>query len=224
MAVRLRLVSPLPAGPAPGLTVAPVPAVVLSLMAAAMPWTAGPATAQEMLREISVTSPIMRRTGTPSGNADPAGLPGHETYGPVTRVDAAELARSTGATLGGVLFGKPGITGSSFAPGAGRPIIRGLDNFRVRIQEGGIASMDVSDLGEDHAMPVDPLAAQRIEVVRGPATLRYGSQAIGGVVNVTNDRIPDTVVPGVRVETKTAVSWSTKAAKPACCSTPATAR
>lgn len=185
------------------LTVAPVPAAVLTLlMASAMPWTASPATAQEVLPEISVTSPIVRR----SGDADPTGLPVHETYVPVTVVNAAEIARSTGATLGDVLFGKPGITGSSFAPGASRPIIRGLDNFRVRIQEGGIASMDVSDLGEDHAVPVDPMTAQQIEVVRGPATLRYGSQAIGGVVNVTNNRIPDTVVPGVRIETKGAIS------------------
>ncbi|MDB5598526.1 MAG: hypothetical protein JWN71_570 [Xanthobacteraceae bacterium] len=197
----------LPAFLAVTLTVAPVPAAVLPLlMASAMPWTANTAYAQERLPEISVTSPIVRRLDMVPGEADLTGLPVHETYVPVTVVNAAELARSTGATLGDVLFSKPGITGSTFAPGASRPIIRGLDNFRVRIQEGGIASMDVSDLGEDHAVPIDPLAATQIEVVRGPATLRYGSQAIGGVVNVTNNRIPDTVVPGVRVETKAAVT------------------
>ena len=69
--------------------------------------------------------------------------------------------------------------------------MRGLDTYRVRIQENGIGSSGVSELGEDHAVPLDPLAAERIEVVRGPATLRWGSQAIGGVVNATNNRIPD---------------------------------
>ena len=69
--------------------------------------------------------------------------------------------------------------------------MRGLDTYRVRIQENGIGASGVSELGEDHAVPLDPLAAERIEVVRGPATLRWGSQAIGGVVNATNNRIPD---------------------------------
>src|SRR5690606_33884914 len=91
---------------------------------------------------------------------------------------------------------KPGITSSGFAPGsASRPIIRGLDNYRVRIQENGIGSSGVSELGEDHGVPIDPLAAQTVEVIRGPATLRYGSQAIGGVVNAENNRIP-TSIPG----------------------------
>ena len=69
--------------------------------------------------------------------------------------------------------------------------MRGLDTYRVRVQENGIGSSGVSELGEDHAVPLDPLAAERVEVVRGPATLRWGSQAIGGVVNATNNRIPD---------------------------------
>src|SRR5262249_27873687 len=97
---------------------------------------------------------------------------------------------------------------STFAPGASRPIVRGLDNYRVRIQENGLATNDVSDLSEDHAPPIDPLAAKQVEVIRGPATLRWGSQAIGGVVHVTNDRIPDTLGPGpgVTVGTPTAAS------------------
>ena len=106
-------------------------------------------------------------------------------------VNREEIQRNGGATLGDLLFGKPGVTGSSFAPGAAsRPIVRGLDTYRVRIQENGIGSSGVSELGEDHAVPLDPLAAERVEVVRGPATLRWGSQAIGGVVNATNNRIP----------------------------------
>jgi iron complex outermembrane receptor protein len=114
-----------------------------------------------------------------------------DQFATVTVVTNEELRRSPGATLGDVLFAKPGVTGSSFAPGAAsRPIVRGLDNYRVRIQENGISNSGVSELGEDHAVPLDPVAASQVEVVRGPATLRWGSQAIGGVVNVENNRIP----------------------------------
>jgi iron complex outermembrane receptor protein len=115
-----------------------------------------------------------------------------DQFATVTVVTRDELQRAPGGTLGDLLFAKPGVTGSSFAPGAAsRPIVRGLDTYRVRIQENGIGASGVSELGEDHAVPVDPLAAERIEVVRGPATLRFGSQAIGGVVNASNNRIPD---------------------------------
>jgi iron complex outermembrane receptor protein len=126
-----------------------------------------------------------------------------DQFATVTVVPEAEVLRTPGAQLGDVLFDKPGVTGSTFAPGASRPIVRGLDNYRVRIQENGIGANAVSDLSEDHAVPIDPLAAKQVEVVRGPATLRWGSQAIGGVVNVTNDRIPDAIpARGYSVETK----------------------
>ena len=101
--------------------------------------------------------------------------------------------RKGGATLGELLANEPGVAESSFASGASRPIIRGLDNFRVRLQENGVGAHDVSDVSEDHGTPLDPLAAQSIEVIRGPATLRYGSQAIGGVVSLHNNRIPTRV-------------------------------
>ncbi len=115
---------------------------------------------------------------------------------PVTVVPESEIRRNGGGTLGDQLNNLPGVTSSSFAPGgASRPIIRGLDNTRVRMQENGIGAQDVSDLSEDHAVPIDPLAAERIEVIRGPAALRFGSQAIGGVVNVTNERIPTRLGP-----------------------------
>lgn len=114
-----------------------------------------------------------------------------DQFATVTVVTPEELQRSPGATLGEVLSSKPGITSSGFAPGASsRPIVRGLDMHRVRIQENGIGSNGASDLGEDHGVPIDPLAARQIEVIRGPATLRWGSQAIGGVVNADNNRIP----------------------------------
>ena len=112
-----------------------------------------------------------------------------------------------GATLGDALATQPGIAATTFAPGASRPVIRGLSGFRVRIQENGLATGDVSALSDDHAVPIDPLAAGQVEVVRGPATLRYGSQAIGGVVNAINNRIP-TAIPtnGILVETRGGLS------------------
>ena len=115
-----------------------------------------------------------------------------DQFATVTVVPREEIQRSPGSTLGDVLFSKPGVTGSSFAPGASsRPIIRGLDVNRVGIVDNGVGGGGVSDLGEDHFVPVNPLATDQIEVIRGPATLRYGSQSIGGVVSSTNNRIPD---------------------------------
>jgi iron complex outermembrane receptor protein len=115
-----------------------------------------------------------------------------DQFATVTVVPNEEIRRSSGATLGDLLFSKPGITGSSFAPGASsRPIIRGLDVNRVGIVENGTGAGGASDLGEDHFVPVDPFSTNQIEVVRGPAALRYGSTSIGGVVSATNNRIPD---------------------------------
>ena len=186
-----------------------------------LPVFESPAAAQSVeLPAITVTaSPIVRRAVRPTptpGPRDTAPDTPFEAAAPVVTPDLyqgtlpivtdqfatvtvmprGEIDRATGQTLGEILQEKPGITSSGFAPGAAsRPIIRGLDNYRVRIQENGIGSSGVSELGEDHAVPIDPLAAQTVEVIRGPATLRYGSQAIGGVVNAENNRIP-TSIPG----------------------------
>ncbi len=108
----------------------------------------------------------------------------------VGRVDRAEILRHGGASLADVLDEVPGVTGSGFAAGSSRPVIRGFDANRVRILENGVGSFDVSDVGPDHGVPIDPLSALSVEVVRGAATLRFGSQAIGGVVNAINNRIP----------------------------------
>ncbi|HEY1124900.1 MAG TPA: TonB-dependent receptor [Sphingobium sp.] len=108
----------------------------------------------------------------------------------VTKIDSATILRSGGSSIADALSETPGIAASGFAAGASRPIIRGMDSTRVRILENGTSSSDVADIGPDHGVPIDPLAARSIEVVRGAATLRYGSQAIGGVVNVLNDRVP----------------------------------
>ena len=117
-----------------------------------------------------------------------------DQYATVLVVPNLELRRSGGGQLGDILFSRPGVTGTETAPGAAsRPVVRGLDNYRVRIQENGISTSGMSEIGEDHAVPIDPLGVSQIEVVRGPATLRWGSQAIGGVVNATNDRIPEKI-------------------------------
>jgi iron complex outermembrane receptor protein len=108
----------------------------------------------------------------------------------VAKVDRDAIVSAGGASIADSLNAIPGISATSFASGASRPIIRGMDATRVRLLEDGASSSDVSDIGPDHGIPIDPLAAQSIEVVRGPATLRYGSQAIGGVVNVLNNRVP----------------------------------
>ncbi|QDL98936.1 TonB-dependent receptor [Rhodopseudomonas palustris] len=137
----------------------------------------------------------------PVAQAAPAPQPGilpivTDQFATVTVVPNEEIRRNGGGTLGDLLGNKPGITGSQYAPGgASRPIIRGLDVNRVSIIENGIGSNGASDLGEDHFVPVDPLSTNQIEVIRGPATLRYGSTAIGGVVSATNNRIPDALPP-----------------------------
>jgi iron complex outermembrane receptor protein len=108
----------------------------------------------------------------------------------VDSVSREQILHTTGANLADALADVPGVSGTSFASGASRPVIRGFDANRVRTLEDGVGSFDVSDVGPDHGVPMDPMSAQRIEVVRGAATLRYGSQAIGGVVNAINERVP----------------------------------
>ncbi|MBV9077772.1 MAG: TonB-dependent receptor plug domain-containing protein, partial [Methylobacteriaceae bacterium] len=173
----------------------PVIAAVLGALAT------GVAAAQEVLPEIVVTSPspILTRPETAQPPLPSVGvLPVvRESFAPVTVVPRSEIVREQPRTLGDALFDKPGVSGTTYAPGAAnRPIIRGLDNYRVRIQENGIGVGDVSPLGEDHAAPINPLVQDRIEVIRGPATLRYGSQAIGGVVSAESNRIPSFVPQG----------------------------
>src|SRR5467141_3487335 len=115
-----------------------------------------------------------------------------DQFATVTVVPNEEIRREGTAQLGDLLFSKPGITGSTFAPGASsRPIIRGLDVNRVGILENGTNAGGASDLGEDHFVPIDPLATNQVEVIRGPAALRYGSTSIGGIVSATNNRIPE---------------------------------
>ncbi|WP_299196321.1 TonB-dependent receptor [uncultured Erythrobacter sp.] len=104
--------------------------------------------------------------------------------------EAEEIQRNLNGQLGEVLAKLPGVSASSFAPGASRPVLRGFQGERVRVLVDGIGTADVSNTSVDHATTIDPLTAERIEVLRGPASLLFGSQAIGGAVNVIDKRIP----------------------------------
>ena len=108
---------------------------------------------------------------------------------PAQQLSGAALTQRQGSTLGETLDNLPGIANSSFGPNVGRPVIRGMDGDRIRILQNSGANMDVSGLSNDHAVPLDPLTIERIEVLRGPATLLYGGSAMGGVVNIIDNRI-----------------------------------
>ncbi|WHO38315.1 TonB-dependent receptor [Sphingobium sp. AP49] len=107
-----------------------------------------------------------------------------------TVVSGEQLTRELRPTIGETLARQPGVSATSFGPNASRPVLRGFQGERVRILTDGIGSFDVSNTSVDHAVAINPLTADRIEVLRGPAALLYGSSAIGGVVNVIDSRIP----------------------------------
>jgi iron complex outermembrane receptor protein len=108
----------------------------------------------------------------------------------VTVIVGDELARARASTLGETLTNQLGVSSSYFGAGSSRPIIRGLAGARVQVLEDGIDTMDAATVSDDHAVTVEPLAADQIEIFRGPTTLLYGSGAVGGVVNTVTTRIP----------------------------------
>jgi len=108
-------------------------------------------------------------------------------------VEGVELQRNMNGQVGEILEDLPGVSGSGFSPGASRPVVRGFSGERVRVMDDGIGSLDASNTSDDHAVSIDPLTVERIEVLRGPAVLLYGSQAIGGAVNVIDKRIPRSI-------------------------------
>lgn len=108
-------------------------------------------------------------------------------------LDGDELTRSTRATLGDTLDGVIGVRSDTFGGGASRPVIRGQGAPRVKVLSDSAALLDASDISPDHAITTEPLLIDRIEVLRGPATLLYGSGAIGGVVNVLDRKIPESL-------------------------------
>ena len=109
----------------------------------------------------------------------------------ITVIREQELERIITRSLGETLAGQLGVSSSYFAAGASRPVIRGLAGARVRTMEDGLDTMDASTISVDHAVSIDPVIAQQIEIFRGPTTLLYGSGAVGGVVNTVTSRIPE---------------------------------
>lgn len=109
---------------------------------------------------------------------------------PVNLLSGEDLQAAAAATLGETLSGQLGVSSASFGPGVGLPIIRGQSDNRVKVMQDSVGSMDASAASPDHAVTLEPLLANKIEVLRGPSALRYGSGAIGGVVNVLDNRIP----------------------------------
>ena len=127
------------------------------------------------LKEVTVT-------GNPLGAT--------ELVVPAASYEGQNLLLRQATTLGETLANTPGVSSTYFGPNASRPIIRGLDGDRIRILGNGGASLDVSGLSYDHAVTADPISIERIEVLRGPGALMYGGSAVGGVVNVIDNRIP----------------------------------
>ena len=119
-----------------------------------------------------------------------------EAFQPTAVLAGQELTKELGMSLGATLENQPGVASRSFGPAPARPVIRGLDGDRVLILQDGQRLGDISSQSGDHGVTINPAAAQRIEVVRGPATLLYGANAIGGLVNVITDEIPSTPMMG----------------------------
>ena len=135
---------------------------------------------------------------------NPLGAGSDELVVPVSVLNGRELNMRREGTLGETLNSLPGVSATRFGPNASRPVIRGLDAERVRIMQNGVGVLDASSLSFDHAVGVDPLIIEQIDVVRGPAALLYGGSAMGGVVNAIDHRIPKEKLDGItgRAETR----------------------
>jgi len=123
-------------------------------------------------------------------SVSPTARPQFESYQSTTVLEGQELAKNLEATIGATLAESPGVAVREFGSATARPVIRGLDGDRISVLEDGQRMGDLSSQSGDHAVPANPAAAKKIEVVRGPATLLYGANAIGGLVNVITDSIP----------------------------------
>jgi len=148
----------------------------------------------------------------PPTNAQPAAAsPFDQPFAPLSVIGSNQTQGNTGQSFGNLLFTMPGATSADLAPGVGRPILRGFADAKVRVQENGVGTVDVSDIAQDHAVPIDPLALERTEIFRGPQALRFGSQAVGGIVDASNNRIP-TAAPagGVTAEMRAAATTADK--------------
>lgn len=112
---------------------------------------------------------------------------------PIQKLESRELRIRTGETLGKTLERELGVSNLSYGPGVGQPVIRGMSGPRVRIMQNGIGAHDLSALSPDLAVAFETMLADSITVLRGPATLRYGGNAIGGMVDIKHQRIPEKV-------------------------------
>lgn len=124
-------------------------------------------------------------------NAVPGGRNADQIVAPVAVLAGSALDDAKGVSLGETVSSIPGVQSSALGTAVGRPVIRGLDGPRVAVLENGLSSQDVSNVSQDHAVTLEPFLADQIEVLKGPATLLYGSGAIGGVVNVVDGRVPE---------------------------------
>jgi iron complex outermembrane receptor protein len=124
-------------------------------------------------------------------NAVPLGQSADQIVAPVAVLAGSALDDAKGVSLGETVSSIPGVQTSALGTAVGRPVIRGLDGPRVAVLENGLSSQDVSNVSQDHAVTLEPFLADQIEVLKGPATLLYGSGAIGGVVNVVDGRVPE---------------------------------
>lgn len=140
-------------------------------------------------QQTSQTLPAVTVTATPFNDGVE-----NQILAPATVLRGDELRNKLGNTLGDTLSQELGVSASSFGPGASRPIIRGMEGPRVKILQNGMSVLDASTFSNDHAVAGEGATARQIEILRGPAALLYGSGAIGGVVNIVNDRIPTTLV------------------------------
>jgi len=153
----------------------------LTPLAAALWLASSPSQAVELQPQVITANPL--------GNAQLAA--------PSSVLEGDDLLLQQHASLGETLNKQPGVASTWFGPGASRPVIRGLDGDRIRILRNGVGALDASSLSYDHAVPLDPINVDRVEIVRGPAALLYGGNAIGGVVNTFDNRIPDSPIDGI---------------------------
>ena len=143
-----------------------------------------------------------------------------DAFNAVTTLDSFDIAIEAANTIGEALEDEPGIASRSFGPGTSRPIIRGFDGDRVLILEDGVRTGDLSSQSGDHGVTIDPNGAERVEIVRGPATLLYGSNAVGGLVNVItpHESYRDSLFQGTRGQSAPTPAARTcrRAPRPAC--------
>jgi len=165
--------------------------IFLSPLAAYAQNGAGFASAADASAAAPATSDV--RSDVIVVTASPIGRTTEETISNTTVLSNDDLQDQMAATIGETLRTQPGISSSFFGPGASRPIIRGLSGDRIAILDSGIGSIDASSASPDHAVAIEPATAERIEIVRGAASLLYGSTAAGGAINVINGRIPSRV-------------------------------